>query len=66
MESNNRLFYRRKEVAKKLGVSERTVDRIIRKGFLKASKHGHIVLIYAESVTKENILSVKPKFKNQI
>jgi len=66
MESIRKIFFRRKEVAAMLGVSVKTIDRYIISGRIKASKQAHIVLIHAESVTKENILSVKPKFKNQI
>lgn len=61
-----RLFYRRKEVAQILGVSEKTVDRYIISGRIRASKQDHMVLIHAESVTKENILSVRPKFNNKL
>ena len=62
----DRLFYRRKEVAEQLGISVKTVDRYIISGRIRASKQAHMVLIHAESVTKENILSIKPKFKNKL
>ena len=62
----NKIFLRRKEVAELLGVSIRTVDRYIFSGLIQASKKGHMVLVHAESVTIENILSIKPNFQNHI
>lgn len=65
MEEVKKIFLRRKQVSLMLSISEKTVDRLIRNGKLKASKQNHMVLIHAESVTKENILSIKPNFNNK-
>ena len=57
------LLLTRKEVSNYLKSSTKTVDRLIRDGRIKGFKIGSKVLIYAESVTEENINAVKPKFK---
>ena len=52
----------KKETSKHLRSSEKTIDRLIKNGRIKAFKMGRKVLIYAETVTEENINSIKPKF----
>lgn len=56
----------RKQAAEMLSVSTKTVDRWIRSGFIKAFKStgSNKVLIYADSITQENLQSPKPKFNN--
>jgi excisionase family DNA binding protein len=54
----------RKEVSSYLKSSMKTVDRLIRDGRIRGFKIGSKVLIYANSVTEENINAMKPKFKN--
>ncbi|MFA6274042.1 MAG: helix-turn-helix domain-containing protein [Candidatus Paceibacterota bacterium] len=57
-------FFNRFEAARYLKVSTKTIDRLIRDNRIKAFKLGKRVLIYSESLTEENINSVKPKFQN--
>lgn len=64
--SMEKVCYRRKDVAKMFGLSEKTVDRKIRGGFIKAIKNGHMVLILSDSVSIENLFAPKPKFNNEI
>ncbi|TDR25808.1 helix-turn-helix domain-containing protein [Flavobacterium cheniae] len=45
-----------------LGVSIKTIDRLIRDHRIKAFKLGKRVLIHLDSLTEENINSVKPRF----
>lgn len=67
MELKNTLpkYLSRCEAALHLRVSSRTIDRLIRDNRIKAFKLGKRVLIYFDSLTEENINSVKPKFHNQ-
>ena len=61
--SNSRaIFLSRKEVSNHLKSSLKTVDRLIRDGRIKAFKIGRKVLIYADTVTEENINAIIPKF----
>lgn len=53
----------RKEVSNYLKSSIKTVDRLLRDGRISGFKIGSKVLIYAESITEENINAVKPKYK---
>jgi excisionase family DNA binding protein len=62
--SNSEKFFNRFEAAGYLKVSTKTIDRLIRDNRIKAFKLGKRVLIYCDSLTEENINSVKPKFKN--
>lgn len=55
-------FWNKKQTASYLCCSIKTVDRLIRNGRIKAFKMGSKVLVYAETVTEENIISIKPKF----
>jgi excisionase family DNA binding protein len=60
-------FWTKKETSYNIRSSTKTVDRLISDGRIKAFKLGRKVLIYPESVTEENINSIKPKFnKNKI
>ncbi|MCF6180507.1 helix-turn-helix domain-containing protein [Lutibacter sp.] len=45
-----------------LRCSTKKIDRLIRDGRIKAFKNGRSVLIYADSLTEENINATKPKF----
>lgn len=56
------IFWTRKETANHLRSSIKTIDRLIRDGRIKAMKINSKVLIYAETITEENINSIKPKF----
>lgn len=58
----------RKEAARILGVSTRTIDRWIRDGRIEAFKPygGKKVLICLDSLLEENLKSPKPKFFNTI
>lgn len=55
-------FWTKKETSSHLRSSTKTVDRLISNGRIKAFKIGRKVLIYADTVTEENINSIKPKF----
>jgi len=48
----DRLTYSRTEVAKSLGISERTVDRMIQRNVIKARRIGRRVLIPTDQVAK--------------
>lgn len=50
------------EAANYLKVSAKTIDRLIRDHRIKAFKLGRRVLIHFDSLTEENINSVKPRF----
>jgi len=52
------------KTSKHLCCSIRTVDRLIKKGRIKAFKLGRKVLIYPNTCVEENINSVKPIFNN--
>lgn len=52
----------RREASRYLRCSQKTIDRLIRNGRIKAFKMGRKVLIYADTCTEENINSIKPKF----
>lgn len=55
-------FWTKKETSSHLKSSTKTVDRLISNGRIRAFKMGRKVLIYAETVTEENINSIKPKY----
>lgn len=55
-------FLSRNEAASHMRVSVKSIDRLIRSNRIRAFKLGKRVLIYYESLTEENINSVKPKF----
>ena len=55
-------FWTKKETSRHLRSSTKTVDRLITNGRIRAFKIGRKVLIYAETVTEDNINSIKPKF----
>lgn len=55
-------FWTKKETSRHLKSSTKTVDRLISNGRIRAFKMGRKVLIYAETVTEENINSIKPKY----
>jgi excisionase family DNA binding protein len=60
---NPKTLWTRKETANYLRQSQRSIDRLIRSGRIKAFKIGRgKVLIYAESVTEENLNAIRPKF----
>jgi len=60
-------YVSRNHAALKLSVSPKTIDRWIKDGRIKAFKpHGsRRVLIYAYSLTQENLQSPIPKFLNK-
>lgn len=61
------IFWTRKETAAYLRKTTKTVDRLIRDGKIKAFKFGNrSVLIYANTITEENISSIIPKFNNNL
>lgn len=55
-------FCSRYEAAQHLKISTKTIDRLIRDNRIRAFKLGKRVLIYYDSLTEENINSVKPRF----
>jgi excisionase family DNA binding protein len=55
-------FWTKMETSRHLKSSIKTVDRLISNGRIRAFKMGRKVLIYAETVTEENINSIKPNF----
>ncbi len=55
-------FWTKKETSCHLKSSTKTVDRLIANGRIRAFRVGRKVLIYAETVTEENINAIKPKF----
>jgi excisionase family DNA binding protein len=57
-------YLSRHEAASHLRISTKSVDRLIRCNRIRAFKLGKRVLIYYDSLTEENINSVKPKFLN--
>lgn len=57
-------YLSRYEAASHLKVSTKTIDRLIRDNRIKAFKVGKRVLVHLDSLTEENINSIKPKFKN--
>lgn len=57
-------FVSRYEASNFLKVSVKTIDRLIRSDRIKAFKLGKRVLIYYETLTEENINSIRPKFQN--
>lgn len=56
------IFWNKKQTSSYLCCSTKTIDRLINNGRIKAFKMGRKVLIYAETVTEENINSIKPNF----
>lgn len=54
----------RKEAGEALKTSPKTIDRLLKNGRIKGFKIGRNVRIYAETLTEENINSIKPKFLN--
>lgn len=57
-------YLSRIEAASHLRVSVKSIDRLIRNSRIRAFKLGKRVLIYYDSLTEENINSIKPKFIN--
>jgi excisionase family DNA binding protein len=57
-------YFSRDEAAQYLKISVKTIDRLIRNDRIKAFKLGSRVLIYVNTLTEENINSIKPKFHN--
>lgn len=57
-------YLSRHEAATYLRVSTKTLDRLIRSDRIRAFKLGKRVLIHYDSLTEENINSIKPKFIN--
>ena len=55
-------FWSKKQTSTYLCCSVKTLDRLISDGRIRAFKMGRKVLVYAESVTEENINAIKPKF----
>jgi excisionase family DNA binding protein len=55
-------FWNKKQTSIYLCCSTKTVTRLITNGKIKAFKMGSKVLIYAETVTEENICSIRPNF----
>ena len=55
-------LWTKKETSNHLRSSTKTVGRLISDGRIRAFKMGRKVLVYAESVTEENINASKPKF----
>jgi excisionase family DNA binding protein len=60
----NQTYLSRYEPAAHLKISTKTLDRLIRDNRVRAFKLGKRVLIHFDSLTEENINSVKPKFRN--
>jgi len=60
------LFLSRQEAAFVTSLSERQIDRLIKDGVIKAFKPygSRRVLIDPESLTQENLQSIKPKYNN--
>lgn len=54
----------RKEAGEALKISLKTIDRLIKNGRIKGFKLGRKVLIYSDTLTEENINSIKPNFLN--
>lgn len=59
-----KILLTRKEAGEALKTSQKTIDRLIKNGRIKAFKCGRKVLIYSESLTEENINAIKPNFLN--
>lgn len=55
-------FFTKKEAGEALKISQKTIDRLIKNGRIKSFKVGRKVLIYPETLTEENINSIKPNF----
>lgn len=55
-------FWSKKQTSTYLCCSIKTLDRLISDGRIRAFKMGRKVLVYAETVTEENINATKPKF----
>lgn len=55
-------YLSRYEAASYLKISAKTIDRLIRDNRIKAFKLGKRVLIHFDSLTEENINSIKPRF----
>lgn len=58
-------FCSRETASQFLKVSKKSIDRLIRDNRIRAFRLGRRVLIYADTLTEENLLAVKPKFKNK-
>ena len=60
------IYISRLEAAKRTSLSVRQIDRYIRDGRIKAFKprNGSRVLIDPNSITEENLKSVKPRYNN--
>lgn len=59
-----REYLTKKEAGEALKISQKTIDRLIKNGRIKSFKVGRKVLIYPETLTEENINSIKPNFLN--
>jgi excisionase family DNA binding protein len=55
-------FWSKKQTSSYLCCSIKTVERLISNGRIRAFKMGRKVLVYAETVTEQNINSIKPNF----
>ena len=55
-------LWTKKDTATYLRCSIKTIERLIKDGRINAFKIGSKVLIYADTVSEENINAVKPKF----
>lgn len=64
MGTNQSQFITRKQAGEMLHSSLKTIDRLLRDNRIKGFKLGSKVLIYADSLTEENINSLIPKFLN--
>lgn len=64
MKNENKIlmFSTRKEASLILKCSTKTIDRLIRDRRIKSFKLMRKVLIYSDTLTEENINSIKPKF----
>jgi len=61
-QNSSRILWTKKETANYLRKSTKTVSRLLSNGRIRGFKLGRGVLIYADTVTEENINSIKPKF----
>ncbi len=55
-------LWTKKDTASYLRCSIKTVERLTKDGRIRGFKIGRKVLIYPDSVTEENINSIRPKF----
>ncbi|MDI1317915.1 hypothetical protein [Flavobacterium sp.] len=66
-QSSMPLLWTKKEAGAYLRKSVRSISRYLADGKIKGFKLGENgdVLVYAETVTEENLNSIKPKFNNK-